>query len=238
MNILNFDTHRGLYLFDLTELETELHSHPAIEIIVASTGNFSFSTAEHHYEKVTFAVVDRNVAHKISINANSSVRMAMIEYHDLLVIGKLSVNGFLLDNGHCCQTDVSNHLKLLTDLVSILADAEMMQNYDSRVIDVILLMGSNNIEYKQMMHLITQAVGLSESRISHLFKVNVGVSLKRYLIWNKLKLTIKNHLSKEEDLFASLYRAGFYDQPHFIRSFKAMLGISPAKAYNSRMLQS
>jgi AraC-like DNA-binding protein len=80
-------------------------------------------------------------------------------------------------------------------------------------------------------------VFLSESRLSHLFKENIGISLKKYLLWNKLKKTVKQHLTEKEDLFTSLIKAGFYDQPHFSKAFKTMLGVKPTKAYNSRTLQ-
>lgn len=237
MDVLKFDTFNGLYVFHLEELYADFHSHPATEIITASEGSFTFSTTQHTFHNVTFAVVDRNVAHQISIGEGSKVAMVMIEHHDVMVVSYLANQGIHLSNGHYCNT-LESPLVLVEDIVNMVANAQTIQQYDGRVLAAINYMVNNQLEYKTLMDSITQEVGLSESRISHLFKENVGISLKRYLIWTKLKHTIQHHLNREDDLMTSLFKAGFYDQPHFIKNFKAMLGVSPARAYNSRTLQS
>jgi methylphosphotriester-DNA--protein-cysteine methyltransferase len=68
-------------------------------------------------------------------------------------------------------------------------------------------------------------------------KSSIGISLKKYLIWSKLKSTIKNHLENNDDLFSALIKSGFYDQPHFSKNFKCMLGVKPSKVYKSRIIQ-
>ena len=88
-----------------------------------------------------------------------------------------------------------------------------------------------------MLNTLTQVVHLSESRLSHLFKAKVGISLKKYMVWCKLRSTIDQHLDKKEDLFSSLIQSGFYDQPHFSKAFKTMLGVKPSNVYNSRTVQ-
>lgn len=37
MKVLEFDTNKGIYQFNLEDFETTLHQHPVVEIIVAQT---------------------------------------------------------------------------------------------------------------------------------------------------------------------------------------------------------
>ena len=79
---------------------------------------------------------------------------------------------------------------------------------------------------------------LSDSRLSHLFKEHIGISIKKYLIWNKLRKAINLYLSESTNLTDVSIQSGFFDQAHLSNSFKKVLGVSPSKVYNSRILQS
>ena len=88
-----------------------------------------------------------------------------------------------------------------------------------------------------MMRSLQAETHLSESRLSHLFKEEMGLSLKKYLVWSRLRETIQYVLSEEISLYEAGLRSGFFDQAHLSRAFKQMLGLSPSKVYNSRMIQ-
>jgi AraC-like DNA-binding protein len=126
---------------------------------------------------------------------------------------------------------------LINSLKDHILQQSFKSGYDPRVASIINFLGNHELKYDVMIKTLQQVVCLSESRLSHLFKENVGISLKKYLVWNKLKTTIKGHLTTKEDLFTSLINANFYDQPHFSKAFKTMLDVKPSKAYNSRTLQ-
>lgn len=52
MRIIEFDTQKGLYIFQLTELAIEVHSHPAVEVLVAESGSFTLLIGDRAYEQV------------------------------------------------------------------------------------------------------------------------------------------------------------------------------------------
>lgn len=110
-------------------------------------------------------------------------------------------------------------------------------DYDKRVTTIIDYLNNHQLEYEQLIETIEKVVNLSPSRLSHLFKENTGISLKKYLVWCKLKTTINQYLGENEGIFTSLIQSGFYDQPHFSRAFKTMLGVKPSTVYNSRIIQ-
>jgi len=70
-------------------------------------------------------------------------------------------------------------------------------------------------------------VGLSESRLQHLFNDEVGVPMRRYLLWRRLLQSIQR-LSDSETLTNAAHEAGFADSAHFSRTFRQMFGITPS----------
>lgn len=80
-------------------------------------------------------------------------------------------------------------------------------------------------------------VGLSESRLRHLFRAEVGVTLKRFQL--HLKCTRALTLWRDGMTLTDLaLAAGFYDQPHLNRTLRAMFDTPPsryAKAFPVRV---
>lgn len=68
-------------------------------------------------------------------------------------------------------------------------------------------------------------VCLSPSRLSHLFKENVGISLHRYLAMDKMRKGYI-HFQKYGNITEASMRAGFDSPSHFATTCKRMFGIS------------
>lgn len=74
---------------------------------------------------------------------------------------------------------------------------------------------------------IAANVALSESRFSHLFTEQVGVSVRRYQLWLRLREAI-HLLATGTSLTETAHEAGFSDSAHLTRTFRQMLGIAPS----------
>lgn len=236
MTVDEFNTDKGLYIFGFDNFDTTFHSHPAIEIIEAQNGTFTLWTENAEHKSLLFAVIKANEKHKLS-STDCTLKVTMIEHHNKLVTDILSHNNINFDNGFYFQTAPVKEGNIIQKIVQRIKDCEFTNEYDERILAIVYYLNNNDLEYDQMIKTLKSVTNLSESRLSHLFKTNLGISLKRYLVWTKLKSTIKQHLNQKVDLFSSLIKSGFYDQPHFSRNFKAMLGVKASKAYNSRTLQ-
>lgn len=80
-------------------------------------------------------------------------------------------------------------------------------------------------------------VHLSESRLSHLFKQEIGIPLQRYLLWYKVAQTAFQ-IGRGMSLTDAAIDAGFADSAHFSRTFRAMFGITPSQILKrSRFVQ-
>ncbi|MGC5328757.1 helix-turn-helix domain-containing protein [Brevibacillus sp. SYSU BS000544] len=101
---------------------------------------------------------------------------------------------------------------------------------DSRIASVQSIIKHNPSEYDSKS--LADSVFLSESRLIHLFKEQVGISMKQYVLWQKLMKSI-TYMMSGESLTVAAVNAGFADSAHFSRTFKRMFGITPSEVFKN-----
>ena len=72
---------------------------------------------------------------------------------------------------------------------------------------------------------IAEAICLSESRFIHLFKYQMGIPVRRYLLWLRLRDALVQVLNGMSFTHAA-HHAGFSDSAHLCRTFKQMSGMT------------
>jgi AraC family transcriptional regulator len=68
---------------------------------------------------------------------------------------------------------------------------------------------------------------LSPSRFQHLFKQQVGLAFRRYILWRKV-LRAMVAVAQEKTLAAAAHAADFADAAHLTRTFHQMFGLAPS----------
>jgi AraC-like DNA-binding protein len=68
---------------------------------------------------------------------------------------------------------------------------------------------------------------LSPSRFAHLFKQQVGLPFRRYMLWRKLTRAMLA-IGKERTIAAAAHASDFADAAHLTRTFYQMFGIPPS----------
>lgn len=71
------------------------------------------------------------------------------------------------------------------------------------------------------------SIYLSEGRFAHLFKQQVGLPFRRYMLWRKLARAVVA-IGRERTLAAAAHAADFADAAHLTRTFYQMFGIPPS----------
>lgn len=74
---------------------------------------------------------------------------------------------------------------------------------------------------------IARHVHLSSGRLAHLFRHATGITLRRYILWRRLRTATEAAL-RQHTLTEAAHRAGFADAAHLSRTFRAMFGIPPS----------
>lgn len=70
-------------------------------------------------------------------------------------------------------------------------------------------------------------VGLSEGRLRHLFRQEMGVSLQAYVTWLRLRDVVYG-VAAGHSLTRAAHDSGFADLPHLTRTFRATFGEPPS----------
>jgi len=83
------------------------------------------------------------------------------------------------------------------------------------------------------LHALARVVNLSSSRLSHLFKSSMGMSLQSYLANQRLQQAAALLESTQVPVKEVSYRVGYRHAPSFARAFKNAFGSSP-NDYRSR----
>jgi len=76
---------------------------------------------------------------------------------------------------------------------------------------------------------IAQDLALSESRFLHLFKQEMSIPWRPYLLWRRLLCAV-NSMQKGRSATEAAHIAGFSDSAHLSRTFKKMFGLSIRQA--------
>lgn len=236
MKVLSFDTKQGNYHFELAGIDTELHAHPAMEILYARDSPFVIETPTNKTHQATFVIVDANVHHRI-VATSGPVQVIMLERS----LPSLEEIWRGLDIGGMKDIWISEESRAEEQLFRYFANAQIQYHikdgYSSRILNCLDYLNSASVDYPEMMKVLQGRVHLSESRLSHLFKEEVGISIKRYLVWSRLKRTAYTFINEDRTLYEAALEAGFYDQAHMSNAFKQLLGLRPSAVYNSRMIQ-
>ena len=93
-----------------------------------------------------------------------------------------------------------------------------------------------NYPYDISVSNIASYVGIEQSYLYRLFKKELGVSLREWLVQYRLKKAIEMMPDANKSITSIAHSVGFYDLPHFTKSFKSCYGITP-KLYRTQVQQ-
>lgn len=102
---------------------------------------------------------------------------------------------------------------------------------DPRIGDVLARMGSDAVDAPSARSLATE-LGVSESRLLHLFRGEAGTSLRQYRLWMRL-IRAGVALSAGKNLTEAAVEAGFASPSHLADRFKATFGLTASQLLGS-----
>ena len=106
-----------------------------------------------------------------------------------------------------------------------------MNQLDGRI-KMILSRLNTSLDERLRIEDLAKSVDLSTSRISHLFKSQMGVSIATCRIWLKLR-NLSQSLKLGKNLTYAAQESGFFDSSHFNRVFKRYFGLAPHKVFSN-----
>lgn len=237
-----------LYLGD--SFDPDIHSHNAVQCCIALRGNLSVRWRENQeWAQCPAVVIDANVPHCIE-NPDGPLCIMYLERtsgnfrHILVHQGKTEHPNICLTPMFCALPPPRTALEKLNSALKEQISEEFAGELRSMCLDyfhgvlpepvplsdsvtrILHLLHRNPDKTFTGAELASEA-GLSESRLQHLFKAQMGLPIRRYVLWMRLRYVI-NLVRDGITLTESAHAAGFADASHFTRTFKAMFGIAPS----------
>lgn len=77
---------------------------------------------------------------------------------------------------------------------------------------------------------LARAVHLSPGRLSHLFRDEIGVAIRRFVAWVRIRQVVERTLDGES-LTRAAHAAGFSDAAHMSNTFRQMFGFAPSTLF-------
>jgi AraC-like DNA-binding protein len=109
---------------------------------------------------------------------------------------------------------------------SLCAGSPPARRLDSRVSAVLRAIRTSD-DLRFSLEAAAATVFLSPGRFAHLFKQQVGLPFRRYMLWRKLTRAVLA-IGREGTIAAAAHAADFADAAHLTRTFYQMFGIPPS----------
>lgn len=98
---------------------------------------------------------------------------------------------------------------------------------DYRVLEATQFINLQLLEKSLNIKEVANHVHLSESRLAHLFKEQIDIPFRKYVLLSRFRQAVKSIIAGN-NLTIAAYDAGFSDSAHFSRTCNAMFGIRPS----------
>lgn len=243
----------GAILYLGKSLDTEFHEHHLFQLILGLETNFSIITDNGECNSRAL-LLDADQKHKLNSrggwnlivlldpdtthvqNLKSLMKDKILEETDPAQFEDITVSDSENNSDLPSQKQLSELLSLVLGRLNCGINKD---NKDPRIKQ--LLGYIETLENKQISASdLARTVGLSENRLIHLFTSEVGIPLRRYLLWKRL-MTAITFILKGADFTEAAHAAYFSDSAHLSRTFKKTFGVTMLSLFknfkNSQFVQ-
>jgi AraC-like DNA-binding protein len=228
MPINYFNIEAGVAGFSQQDYYTEPHAHFFIEMAFSLSGSLTIGTNNYKYPNIQAAIIGSNVQHTFSC-LGAECQLYFID--PTADIGEQVSKDYLAGNEEIVVLDTISAEKLYDREGNFIAlDGQHSylhkQNRDERMQKCLDCIEANIASEGINISMLSERLFLSESRLAHLFKEQIGISIHQYILWKKIEVAVKRS-QEGYSLTDCAHYAGFIDSSHLNKTFKRMFGVNP-----------
>jgi AraC-like DNA-binding protein len=222
---------------------TPPHSHNTVQLVFDLRKEFRFKLFDSDWKLYKSLVIRDNAIHQLDTNDSVQLLVYLDARSDIarkiklkyLAASQIYSPGLdileLVKPGELEECLIKGNRKLLEKIVNQLLheiiDVTKPVLTDIRIANVIKLLAKDDSEEMNITFL-AKRVFLSESRLRYLFKYTTGVSLHRYIVWNRIMLAI-GKIFNGATISEAAVSCGFTDTSHFHKMLLQMFGVTPSQ---------
>lgn len=223
-----------------------LHQHPTIQIILAPNGTFKTKNERGNWIDKSCLLIAPNYKHECNAE---NIEILAIDIDPESTLGDWMIKNYLYDTKITDFPFSSSGLLLkkinLENWEGVRNALEMSFRFEAshgtspkdHRIEKVLDFIDENIDGVITTQTLMDVSHLSESRLLHLFKEQIGIPIRNYILWVRLKIVFAKIL-KGHSLTTAAMDAGFSDQAHMTRTFTKTIGLPPSIfTKNSKFIQ-
>lgn len=226
------------------------HSHHAIQIVLAIDGEMAMKGTRGDWRTGPGIIVRHDVEHSydgkgalgamIFVDPESSegvwLQTALADDITVVPEARTSVCAAALRTFVEKPFEAMEIGELIRHCVlSLCAGAPPSRRLDERVTKVLTAIQASD-ELRMSIEDAAAMAFLSPSRFAHLFKQQVGLPFRRYMLWRKLTRAMLA-IGKERTIAAAAHASDFADAAHLTRTFYQMFGIPPSVMMRGEFFQ-
>jgi AraC family transcriptional regulator len=231
----------GFFAVGKSEGVVPTHAHHAIQIVLSLDRPLSISAGEDAWQEGRGIIVLPDVVHRYNGNGASAAMLFVDPESAEGVWLRKSVGGDIAVVPDARVDAACGGLaKLAADpfaavgirtivrdcVQSLSAGVPPARHLDPRVTAVLRHIRESD-DLRISLETAAASAFLSPSRFQHLFKQQVGLAFRRYMLWRKLTRAMLS-IGRERTLSAAAQASDFSDAAHLTRTFYQMFGIPPS----------
>ena len=213
--------------------KTDSHKHPFMHLFFGKNG--CKIIADKKEIQGNIILLKSNIKHAVNEECNCDF---------FLLIEPTSTIVEQLSDKYVCDSNyyaITENVEVIVKDIKNLSDKEVIQLVDNTLLNIGISVECTSTKdtrieqviskivsgewLKYSVKEIAEAVFLSESRLTHLFKEAVGITLKRYILIRRMEHAYKFVSSGGKVTHAAM-ESGFASSPHLAYTCKALTGIS------------
>jgi AraC family transcriptional regulator len=217
------------------------HSHHAIQIVIGISGDMAIRGASGEWHDSPGIIVRQDAEHSyngkgesgamlfVDPESNEGVWLRTVLAEDITLVPDARLTACVTALRTFSERpfesmeigEVIRHCVL-----SLCAGAPPARRLDERVTKVLTAIRDAD-DLRMSVEDAAAMAFLSSSRFAHLFKQQVGLPFRRYMLWRKLTRAMLS-IGREPTIAAAAHASDFADAAHLTRTFYQMFGIPPS----------
>lgn len=167
-------------------------------------------------ESAEFATLRRSLNEPVGVTRVSATARSLADLHRLADEG-----GTLAEANAVCLS-----------LLGLPAPTAHRSAFDPRIVQCLSMIRAR-LDQPLRLAALASGLSVSESWLTHGFTKEVGLPIRRYVLWQRLRRAVELAL-KGATLTDAAHAAGMSDSAHLSRTFREMFGVAPSFLFEHR----